>query len=154
MENIKVNKQELLTIVKENRKKHKKEYSESIKAYRVKVGDLLTQELQKIVSGDKFNARFDVIKPESHEKEYDLSIKMLEMSVDENIDIDQHTFNQLVNDEWDWKFSFRSSVMSNAHYVGYESITGSTCGSSGSSGTNGHLQDIKFSEDELDEEEI
>lgn len=154
MENIRVNKQELLGIVKENRNKHKKEYFELIKAYRVKVGELLTEELEKVVSGEKFNLRFDALKPESHVKEYDLSIRMIEMSVDENIEIDQYTFNQLVNDEWDWKHVFSSSRMSNSTYIGYSSITGSTGtqGGSGTMGTAGYSgREVTFASDEIDE---
>ena len=152
MENIRVNKQELLGIVKENRDIHKKEYFELIKAYRVKVGELLSKELERVVSGEKFNLRFDVLKPESHVKEYDLSIRMIEMSVDENIEIDQYTFNQLVNDEWDWKHVFSSSRMSNSMYVGTHSITGSTS-NLGDVGNIG-LKDLEitFSKDEIDED--
>lgn len=156
MENIRVSKQELLNILKENRKKHKKEYSEAIKAYRVKSGDLLAKELQKIVSGEKFEIRFSLQQPQSHIKEYDLAIKMLEMSIDTNIEISQYEFNQLVNDEWDWKSVFKSSYYSNSAYVGSTVISGAsgTSGASGSSGSSGYSYDVKFSEEEnIDDEE-
>ncbi|MEN6293116.1 MAG: hypothetical protein ABFD07_14025 [Methanobacterium sp.] len=149
MENIRVSKQELLKVVTENREKHKTEYLEAIKAYRVKAADLLNQELQKIVSGDKFQVRFDLIKPESHEKEYDLAIKMLEMSVDETIEISQQEFNELVNDEWNWKYSFNNAYFSNHTYVGLHQISGST-GNLGEVGNIGLKPlDITFSEDEI-----
>lgn len=151
MENIKVSKQELLTIVKENRKKHKEEYLESIKAYRAKAADLLTQELQKIVTGGKFQTRFDLSKPESHEKEYDLAIKMLEMSVDDVIQISQGEFDQLVNDEWSWKYNFQNSYTSNSAYFGKQDVSAfhGFLGSGEISSTT-----ITFAEDEIDEEEI
>lgn len=144
MEKIRVNKQELLTIIKENRKKHKKEYIEAIQAYRVKAGDIFTKELAKIVSGENFNTRFELIKPESHIKEYDLAIKMLEMSVDDNVEIERHEFNQLVNDEWDWKYSFSTSRLSNQAYFNSKVISGTTLNSSDI--------EVKFSADEIDEE--
>lgn len=154
MENIRVSKQELLKVVRENREKHKTEYLEAIKAYRVKAADLLNQELQKIVSGDKFQVRFDLVKPESHEKEYDLAIKMLEMSVDETIEISQQEFNELVNDEWNWKYSFNTAYFSNRTYVGLHTISGSTgtsgpAGDMGISGTSGTSLEINFAEDEI-----
>ena len=158
MEKIKVSKQELLTIVKENRTKHKQEYLESIKAYRVKAADLLAQEIQKIVGGESFEIRFNLVKPESHEKEYDLTIKMLEMSVEEVVSITLYEFNQMVNDEWDWKYGFRSSYLSNRAYVGTHMISGTTGtsgapGTTGSSGTSGYSYDITFADDEIGEEE-
>jgi hypothetical protein len=145
MEKIRVSKEELLSIVNENRDKHVKEYLESIKAYRVKAADLLTLELQKIVSGEKFQINFDLIKPESHEKEYELTIKMLNMSVDDIVEIEQNEFNELVNDEWNWKGFFKRSYMSNSYYVGQ--TTYGTSGSSGMPGITGST--INFADDEI-----
>jgi len=146
MEKIRVSKQELLTIVKENREKHKKEYLEAIKAYRVKAADLMTKELEKVVSGESFQVRFELIKPESHEKEYNLAIKMLEMSVDETVEIEQHEFNQLVNDEWDWKYSFRSSYLSNHAYVGTSDV--SAFHGLSENPISGSTISVKFTQDE------
>jgi len=137
MKTVRVNKDELLRILVENRKKHKDEYKESIKAYRVKAADLLNKELQKIVGGKKFNLDFDLSKPQCHEKDYDLVIKMVEMSVDEILELEQHEFNQLVNDEWNWKSSFKMSVYSNYSYSGSSGISGT----SGTSGTGINYSD-------------
>lgn len=139
MKTVRVNKNELLEILVENRKKHKIEYKESIKAYRVKAADLFTKELQKIVAGKKFSTYFDLTRPECHEKDYDLIIKMVEMSVDDVLELEQHEFNQLVNDEWNWKSSFKISVYSNAYYSGSSGISGTSgsCGSTGTSGSDG-----------------
>lgn len=148
MENIRVSKQELLTIVKENREKHKKEYLEAIKAYRVKAADLLNQELEKIINGDKFQIRFDLVKPDSHEKEYDLAIKMLEMSVDDVIEISEQEFNELINDEWNWKYSFKTSYLSNSTYIGVNTYgTSGTSGPNGASGLTGRT--VNFADDEI-----
>ena len=135
MKTVRVNKKELLEILCENRKKHKEQYKESIKAFRVKAADLLNKELQKIIAGKKFETYFDLQKPISHEKDYDLVIKMVEMSVDDILELEQSEFNQLVNDEWTWKSSFRLSVYSNYSYSGSSGISGTSgTGSSGSDG--------------------
>jgi hypothetical protein len=148
MKTVRVNKSELLEILRENRKKHTVEYKESIKAYRVKAADLLKKELEKIVNGKKFEIRFDLTKPLSHEKDYDLIIKMVEMSVDTIIELEQNEFNQLVNDEWNWKSGFMSSIYSNSGYSGSSGISG-TCGFSGTSGTSEtYYIPITFDEDE------
>lgn len=137
MKTVRVNKSELLEVLHENMKKHTIEYKESIKAYRVKAADLLNKELQKVINGKKFDTRFDLVKPMSHEKDYDLIIKMVEMSVETIIELDQNEFNQLANDEWVWKSSFTSSIYSNSNYIGYSSISGCTSGMSDALGSQG-----------------
>jgi hypothetical protein len=141
METIKVKKDELLQIVKDNRKKHKTEYAESIRAYRVKAGDLFARELEKIISGEKFVTSISIQKPESHIKDYDLVIQMLKMSVDDVIEMGQYEFNQYVNDDWSWKQTFSSSVYSNSRYNDVSAF-------SGSGAMTGTTYDVKFAEDE------
>jgi len=155
MKTVRVNKKDLLEILCENRKNHKEQYKDSIKSFRVKSADLLNKELQKIIAGKKFQINFDLQKPISHEKDYDLVIKMVEMSVDDILQLEQSEFNQLVNDEWNWKSSFRLSVYSNYSYTGFSGIGSGTSGSSGSSGTSGSSGDfisITFPDDEDSDE--
>lgn len=148
MESVKVKRLEVLEIIKANREKHKKDYLVAIKAYRVKVVDLLSKELEKAKTGKDFSLSIDASKPHSYLKDYDLAIKMLEMSVYEIIELKLGEFNQLVNDQWSWQSSFKMSYVSNSAYFGF---TG-TQGSSGSQGTQGseYEWDIVFPEEELD----
>ena len=154
MDAIKVHKSELLDIIKSNREKHVEDFKKSIKAYRVKAADLFTKELEKMVNGEEFTTNIRLDKPESHIKDYDLIIGMLEMSVDDIIELEWNQFNQYVNDEWGWKPHFKTSVYSNSAYFGMTKISGSTtgtqgvCGTTGSSGASGI--EIKFSENETD----
>jgi hypothetical protein len=166
MDIIKVKKDDLLKVLKENRKKHKADYFEAVKAYRVKAADLFTKELEKIVQGEEFNPYINNLqKPTNHVKEYDLIIKMVEMGVDDIIKLQQGEFNQLVMDEWNWRSSFQSTVYSNTSYFGQSGMSGTsgTSGMSGSSrmsGTSGvslHVGDktfdILYAEDEIEDEE-
>ena len=151
MRKIKVDKEELLGIVKENRKKHKKEFFDSVKAYRVKAADLFNAELQKIVNGEDFKTCLNSLqKPEPHIKDYDIMIQMLKMSVDKIIELDQDEFNQLVNDDWMWKNNFRSSYMSNSRYLGADDV--SAFHGLGEVGNIG-IPKIKFADDEIETEE-
>lgn len=54
--------------------------------------------------------------PHSYETSYTKAIRMLELSVEETIDVEENIFNQLVLDEWAWKHSFSAS---NASYKAY-----------------------------------
>jgi len=160
MDTIKVKKEDLLKVLKENRRKHKDDYYEAVKAYRVKAADLFTKELDKILKGEEFTSYInDLQKPTNHVKEYDLIIRMVEMGVDEIIKLQQNEFNQLVMDEWNWRSGFQSSVYSNTSYFGQSGISG-TSGTSGfgnSCGVSLHvgdkMLDILYAKDEIDNEE-
>lgn len=109
MDSIKMNRKELLEIVKENQKKHVLEYDESVVDYKAGVVKLAKANLKLANSGELeqiAKIRTVPTPPRSYEKEYGRAIRMLELSVEEIIDVDEHTFNQLVLDEWAWKQQF------------------------------------------------
>ena len=115
MNEIKMNRKELLKIVKENLKKHLTDYAESVEDYKAGALKVATANLKIAKTGDI--DKFHQIKglpqrPVSYEKEYNRAIRMLELSVDEEIMVEQDTFNQLVLDEWHWKNSFVAASMS------------------------------------------
>ena len=55
-------------------------------------------------------------KPVSYESSYARAIRMLELSVDTEIELELHDFDQLVQDEWQWKQAFTTS---NSTYKSY-----------------------------------
>lgn len=112
MRDVKINKTELLTIVRENKEKHIKEFNESVEDYK-KAALAVTEknlELAKTGNLDEI-ARIKGMpsKPVSYEDAYSRAIRMLELSVEEIIEIEEHIFNQLVLDEWTWKQAFVAS---------------------------------------------
>jgi hypothetical protein len=127
MEKVKVKTSGLIEVLKGNRQKHVEEYKEAVRQFRMRSVAALKRELEKAINGKKFETNLCMTRPVSHEKDYDLVIKMLELSVDDVTILDQHDFNQFVNDEWSWKPSFSSST---AYYSG-------SCGTSGYSGVSG-----------------
>lgn len=109
MNAIKMDRLQLLVIVKENLEKHLKEYAESVEDYKAGVLKITTANMKLAKTGD--TEKFAQIKsipqaPRSYEKEYNRAIRMLELSVEEIIEIEEDIFNQLVLDEWAWKHSF------------------------------------------------
>lgn len=113
MNSIKMNRLQLLVIVKDNLEKHLKDYTESVEDYKAGVLKLTTANLKLAKTGD--TEKFSQIKaipqaPRSYEKEYNRAIRMLELSVEEVIDIEEDIFNQLVLDEWSWKHQFVASA--------------------------------------------
>lgn len=124
MKAIKMNRFELLRIVRENRTKHVAAYNESLTDYaqstsaiakaNVKIARENQKALAKFLAEDHTRDSSKVVKPPksylpyptSYEDEYSRAIRMLELSVDEEILIEEAVFNQLVLDEWNWKRQF------------------------------------------------
>lgn len=101
METVKVSKEELLTKLRENREKHIQLFDDAMEGYYVEAKKKLNSAINKLDKKDKKPIQsiyFDV--PKSHEKEYNKVIKMLEMSVSDEITLKQHEFDMYVLDEW------------------------------------------------------
>jgi len=112
MNAIKMNRITLLDIVRGNLVKHVAEYNEAVEDYKV-LAVKLTKEnlafakvgtLESIAKVKSLPAA-----PTSYESNYHRAIRMLELSVEEIIDVEEDVFNQLVLDEWQWKNNFAAS---------------------------------------------
>ena len=109
MDSIKMKRSELLVIVRENQIKHVAEYGEAVEDFKNLVVKIAKENLKTVNTGDLekiARVRAFPQAPRSYEKEYGRAIRMLELSVDDVVEIDEHTFNQLVLDEWSWKQAF------------------------------------------------
>ena len=109
MNAIKMNRQELLAIVRENKIKHVAEFEESVVDYKALVLQIAQAnvKLAKTGSLDEFKKMKAMPQsPQSYETSYARAIRMLELSVEEIIEVEEDVFNQLVLDEWDWKRGF------------------------------------------------
>lgn len=109
MQSVNMNREDLLAIVRANRDKHATEFEETLLDYKNAALKIAKENLKIVKSGDlsKFSkARTIPPVPTSYLKEYDRAIRMLALSVDPVIEVDQTIFNQLVLDEWAWKNAF------------------------------------------------
>ena len=116
MRTTKIDKQELLGLVRANLAKHLKDYAEAVSDYKLAAVTLAKANLELAETSDL--DKIAEIKsmpsaPASYETEYNRAIRKLELSVDTVIEVDETTFNQLVLDEWNWKQQF---IFSNAMY--------------------------------------
>jgi hypothetical protein len=117
MKSVKVNKEELLAVVRQNKEKHVSEYSEALGDYRDAVLKVAQHNLKIAKTGDE-NVISQQYKskpesPVSYEAEYNRAIRMLEMSVETELEIESQVFNQLALDEWHWKRQF--SLMASSY---------------------------------------
>lgn len=110
MKTVNVARAALLAALKSNKEVHVEDYAEMKIEYQKQVIDGLKELLAKAESTtDVVSYRLDLSKPSSYEKDYDIAIGMLEMSVDENLVITTQEYSQYVLNEWHWSNSFAVS---------------------------------------------
>ena len=112
MRSVKVQKSELLEIVRKNQIKHVKEFEEAVKDYKKAAIKVAKEHVDLAKSGDLDQiAKIKAMpqRPFSYEDSYNRAIRMLELSVEDVIELEEDIFNQLVLDEWTWKHAFVAS---------------------------------------------
>jgi hypothetical protein len=119
MNAVKINRLQLLDIVRENLIKHISDYNEAVddyKALAIKIAKENTKiardnlKLVEAATMDKLVAfKAMPAKPTSYETEYKRAIRMIDLSVEDVIEVEEDVFNQLVLDEWSWKRAFTTS---------------------------------------------
>lgn len=62
----------------------------------------------------KYNKQLDLKYPEDHSEEYDEAIRLVELSVYDEVRLNSGEFKQYVLNKWDWRENF---VLSNVGYV-------------------------------------
>lgn len=102
MNAIRVNKVTLLEKLRENRAKHRQQFDEAAEGYREKAIEVLTERLDEARKGKLPAMVFHMPMPINQTAQYDRAIGMLEMSLDTEIDLEEHDFQQYVQDEWGW----------------------------------------------------
>lgn len=115
MEIVKIKKSELLETLRKNRQEHRAIFEEAQVGYRAEAIKLLDKALQDAKAGRTIITFVKLNSPIDQTKDYDRAIKMIEMSVDENIEISEADFANYVLDDWHWKQNFMTT---NAFYCG------------------------------------
>ncbi|AMV24681.1 hypothetical protein VT84_09820 [Gemmata sp. SH-PL17] len=117
---VKVKRDELLAVLRENRERHIREYKAACIGYReVALGRLEEsfQEAREVVNRLKEGQTVSVVGfrislsvPVNYEKAYDQIIRMMEMSVDTEIVLTASQFACFVMDDWEWKEDWAASI--------------------------------------------
>ena len=116
---VKVKRDELLIVLKKNREQHLKDYTEACAGYReralARISEIFEEAkgtINSLKEGQTvafMGFGFNLPVPQSHEKAYDQIIRMMEMSVDEEITLTCSQFGCFVMDDWDWKEQWSAS---------------------------------------------
>lgn len=106
MNKVNLKRLDLLDIVKKNREQHVQDFQEAVTDYEKAVVVVAKKNLARAkLPGKKTFVSFPPA-PVSYEDNYKKAERMLELSTDEILEIEDHVFNQLVMDEWGWKQQF------------------------------------------------
>lgn len=112
---ITVKKAELLTVLKKNKEAHRELFLEAQKGFRELAIDELDRMLKDAREGKHIKLAVQLEQPVDYTKDYNRIIRMLEMSVEEEIKITEDEFSRYVMDDWGWKRQF---VTTTSNYVG------------------------------------
>jgi hypothetical protein len=109
MHTIKVKKTELLDVLRKNREAHRDIFEKACVGYRKVAVEELERSLADARAGRKIRQNLALIEPMDQTKDYDRAIRMLEMSIEDTIELDEQQFAQYVQDDWRWKEQFTAS---------------------------------------------
>ena len=141
---VRVSRDSLQDVIESNRKKHAMEFEETYLGWKIQVREQLEDDLDDLYTDYRSTLKalkkglteakkrltrvkdgdfttdacfFRHIKPSHHVKDYNGALKKLELSLDAELELNSHEFNQFVMDEWLWKKDFTSShtVMSGTY---------------------------------------
>lgn len=111
--NLTFNKEKLLVIIKRNRAEHRSIYKEALEGYKEKLRGMVDEVYEKLKMGEIPRVTIAPQYPVDQTKEYDRTIKMLEMCTETNVELTELDFAQYVMDEWSWMDHF---ITSNSAY--------------------------------------
>ena len=110
MELIKVKRDELLAKIEVNRTNHRQVFEDGQEVYREQMIKELDAMLADAKSGKKIRRAVSMPEPEDHTSDYDRVIRMLQMSIDDAIELDESDFARYVMDQWGWNASFAATT--------------------------------------------
>lgn len=109
MKSVKVNLVTLLATIKQNKDNHDAAFVKTVEQYKEAVLKAVEHNLEIAKTGDLekiANMKPMPPSPVTYTSSYEKMIKMLEMSVDTDIELSDSEFDQYVMDNWYWKPSF------------------------------------------------
>lgn len=114
---ITVLKVELLEKLRAGLLKHQNEFLKAEAGYKEAAVDFLEEALARAKTGDLSDIKFYLNAPCNFAKDFERAIAMIEMSVQDQVELDENTFKQWVLGEWSWSGNFEASTMAIGGYL-------------------------------------
>ncbi len=109
MDTVTVRKDELLKALRENRDSHRDAFLLAQEGWRETIIEELDRRLADARAAKKVHATFHMPEPQDHTTDYDRIIRMVEMNISDEIELDGYEFSRFVMDDWDWKAEWSGS---------------------------------------------
>ena len=110
MEMVTVKTRDLQEVLTTNRDAHRAIFEEAQGHYRDQLIKELDTMLEDARQGRKIRRAVSLPEPEDHTSDYDRVLRMLEMSVHEEVDLSEQDFQYFVMDNWGWQSSFATNT--------------------------------------------
>lgn len=107
---VEVNKERLLTTLRDNRKEHREQFLAAQEVYRTRVIEQLDQRLKAIRDGDPINLYFQLPEPRDYTDDYDTVIEMIEWHEGDKFELEHMDFERFVLNKWQWASEFAAST--------------------------------------------
>ena len=110
-----IKKDDLLNAIRANRNKHASTFEEAHAHYRSAAIVEFATMLDNAKIGKTIQRALTLVEPTQHIDDYDCVIRMLEMSVADEITVTEGQFKNYVLDKWSWTSKFAEST---SRYLG------------------------------------
>ncbi len=106
MNEITVQKEQLRSLIEENRTKHRAAFEEALEAYRAEAVRILDERIRDVRENRKVDVAFRLVRPEDHTADYDTVLGMLAMHLGDEVKITFDQYRCFVEDDWGWRDQF------------------------------------------------
>ena len=139
--------QQLVLILKKNRKTHMDNYKKAMGIFKKKVQAKLAWMAKAVAAGKRIHMSINLLTPMKYDQEYDRVIFMLYHTTNKSITLSEVQYRNYVMDKWDWQRNFMSNTMSYANgSTGCQGPAGNT-GVTGATGPIGLEEEFGKIED-------
>jgi hypothetical protein len=112
MDEIKVDKDQLIETLRRNRDEHQEIFDKAQIAYRDAMVAELDRALEEARTGGKIQRAFNLPIPENHVADFDTAIEMLQWDKGKTVKLSMREFKQYVENEWGWQQAFIANTAS------------------------------------------
>lgn len=103
MNDVTVEKVRLLEILRANRGSHRETFERALAGWKATAIEQLSKFTEMVRSGTIDLVYVHCPVPEDHTSDYDRSIHMLELHVENTVRLSEKNYRELVEDDWGWK---------------------------------------------------
>jgi hypothetical protein len=112
MRTVTVVKEDLIAKINTTRTEHREQFLAAQEKYRERVIEELDRRLAEVRAGKPISLGFSLPEPQDYTHEYDMALEQLEWEIEDTVELDQSTFQELVLNQWAWARQFAATSLS------------------------------------------